>query len=764
MAICTYYLEKCGTSEIIDVVANHQFALIRREGKWEIIESSERKRAEEMEKQNIKDLKYLSETAMGFMELPPEVDIYLHIAENLKKIVGDSIIIVNSFDPKTDLTCARAVVGLGKLSKLAFKILGRKPVGMSYKINEVARHHLLSGKYHKVPGKMYELSFGQMPKPICHAIEKLFGIREIYSMGFTWRGELYGNVVIILRGQTELKNIKMIETFINQAAVALQRKQAEVQIKQRLEFEKTISNISSRFVGGLGFDEAINASLADLGKMSAASRTYLFLFREGITLMDNTYEWCAEGVSSQINNLKNLPCDMFPWWMEKLRNGEDIHLEDVSKMPTDAKAEQEILESQGIKSLLVLPLNIKGKLMGFMGFDNVHRTGEWGEIDLVLLRTSSEIIGNALERRQAEEALRISEEHFRLAFEEAPNGIAIVGIDNRLLKVNKAFSDMLGYTGEELAKLTFIDITHPEDIQKDVQFAEKLFKGDIPRYKLEKRYITKDKKIVWVDLTATVVHDQNGKPLYGLGMVEDITERRLAEKEMKRRMMKFDMEDGSLYLVEEQAPGLSIEAFSDLLKVGYHGHIISRTPRRNFKVDIGAYYDFRWISEKGGEDALSPKPKDIEAWLEGLSRRTAILIERLDYLVSKNGFKRTLTFVHRLRDLAYLKDHVIILSADSTTLSEKELRLLEKETMEVKPQIKKMIPEDLFEILRFVNEYNLTGVKPTYTKIGDELGISKPTVRKRIRQLTNAGYVVDATKGRSKIVEMTEKGRSLFLR
>ena len=762
IAICTYSLDKCDASEIIDVVANHQFALIKREGEWEIIESSERKHAKEMQKQNTQNLEYLSETATGFVELPPEADIYQYIAEHLKRLVGNSIVIVNSFDPETDLTQVRAITGMGKLSKSVLKILGKNPIGATYKINELARHHLLTGKYHKIPGKMYELSFGQMPKPICYALEKLFGITEIHSMGFTREGQLLGNVVIIRREETDLKNKNAIKTFINQAAVALQRKQAEEQIRHRLEFERTFSNISSRFVGGLGFDKAINASLADLGKMSNASRAYLFLFKEEGNLMDNTHEWCADGVSPQIGHLKNLSCDMFPWWVKKLRNGEVIHIKDVSKMPLEAKAEQEILETQDIKSLLVLPLNVKGKLAGFIGFDNVLKTREWSDIDLALLRTSSEIIGTTLERKQAEEALRENEERFRLAFEEAPNGMALIGLDNKLLKVNKALSDMLGYTGDELTKLTFVDITYPEDIQKDIQLTKKLFKGEIPSYKLEKRYIRKNKEIVWVDLTATVVRDHNGKPLYGLDMVMDVTERKMAEKEMKRRMMKFDLEDGNLYLVEEHAPGLSIEAFSDLLKVGYQGHVISRMPRKNFKVDTEAYYDFKWVSEKGGEETLSPKSKDLEAWVEGLSRRTAILIDRLDYLVSINGFKKTLTFVHRLRELAYLKDHVIILSIDPSTLSEKELRQLEKDTMEVKPLFKKMIPEDLFEVLRFVNEYNLTGIKPTYTKIGDELGISQPTLRKRVRQLLHAGYVRQDTKGRTKVMELTEKGRAIF--
>jgi len=183
------------------------------------------------------------------------------------------------------------------------------------------------------------------------------------------------------------------------------RKRAEDQIKRRLKFEKTISDISSRFVGVSKIDNSINASLADMGKLSGAGRAYLFLLNKDGATMDNTHEWCAEGVSPQIDNLKNLPCEMFPWWMDKLLKGETIHIMDVSRLPTEAKAEKKTLEAQDIKSLLVLPLHVGRKLAGFIGFDNVRETGEWSDDDLALLRTSSEIIGSAIKRTLAEELI-----------------------------------------------------------------------------------------------------------------------------------------------------------------------------------------------------------------------------------------------------------------------------------------------------------------------------------------------------------------------
>lgn len=134
--------------------------------------------------------------------------------------------------------------------------------------------------------------------------------------------------------------------------------------------------------------------------------------------MDNTHEWCAEGVSPQKDLLTNMPSNMFPWWMKKLTEKEVIHIEEVAKLPATAKAEKGILERQGIKSLLVLPVTIRGELIGFIGFDNVMTTGAWPKEDITLLSILSEIIGNAFERKRSEEILlelfsmMVSNRHF----------------------------------------------------------------------------------------------------------------------------------------------------------------------------------------------------------------------------------------------------------------------------------------------------------------------------------------------------------------
>ncbi len=124
------------------------------------------------------------------------------------------------------------------------------------------------------------------------------------------------------------------------------------------------------------------------------------------------------------------------------------------------------------------------------------------------------------------EALQLGDGQFRLAFENAPIGMAIIGLDYRVKRVNKSLCEALGYSEQELLEREFMDITHPDDLGKDKELADQLFRGEIPSYRLEKRFINRDGGLVWLDLTAVMIGVKSPKPLYGLAMVENITERK----------------------------------------------------------------------------------------------------------------------------------------------------------------------------------------------------------------------------------------------
>ncbi|MBS0638437.1 MAG: PAS domain S-box protein [Proteobacteria bacterium] len=131
--------------------------------------------------------------------------------------------------------------------------------------------------------------------------------------------------------------------------------------------------------------------------------------------------------------------------------------------------------------------------------------------------------------RAAREALAESEARFRATFEQAAVGMALVGLDGRWLMVNGRLVEMVGYTQEELLALRFQDITHPADLDADLEQVQRLLAGEIPTYTMEKRYVRKDGTQLWVDLTVAVQSDANGAPRHFISVIQDISARKATE-------------------------------------------------------------------------------------------------------------------------------------------------------------------------------------------------------------------------------------------
>ncbi|MCL1473744.1 PAS domain S-box protein [Argonema antarcticum] len=139
------------------------------------------------------------------------------------------------------------------------------------------------------------------------------------------------------------------------------------------------------------------------------------------------------------------------------------------------------------------------------------------------------------DRKRVEETLRESEEQFRITFEQAAIGICHWGLNGEFIKVNQRFCDIVGYTEAELLKLSFEDITHPDDMADLTQFRS-LIAGEIPTYSMEKRYLTPLGRIVWVNLTVSVVRSLAGEPKYEIAVIQDISDRKQAEEELKKSL------------------------------------------------------------------------------------------------------------------------------------------------------------------------------------------------------------------------------------
>lgn len=135
--------------------------------------------------------------------------------------------------------------------------------------------------------------------------------------------------------------------------------------------------------------------------------------------------------------------------------------------------------------------------------------------------------------KETEEALRQSEEKLRASFNQAAVGMAIAGLDGRFEEVNRQFANILGYTPQELYKLTFRDLTYSEDMPLTEAHITRLMCGEINEYSIEKRYRRKDGRLVWSLTNVTILRDAQGQPNRFIGVIEDITARKQAEEKLR---------------------------------------------------------------------------------------------------------------------------------------------------------------------------------------------------------------------------------------
>jgi diguanylate cyclase (GGDEF)-like protein/PAS domain S-box-containing protein len=169
----------------------------------------------------------------------------------------------------------------------------------------------------------------------------------------------------------------------------------------------------------------------------------------------------------------------------------------------------------------------------------LHAEGHtvWASLSVSLVRDAEgeplyfvSQIQDVTERKRAESALRESEQRFRGSFERAATGMALVGTDGRFLRVNRSLCEILGYPERELLGKTFQELTHPDDLEFDLEHLRRLLAGEVRTYQTEKRYLHQDGHVVWALLSVSVVHDEEDEPLYFVSQIQDVSERKKVEK------------------------------------------------------------------------------------------------------------------------------------------------------------------------------------------------------------------------------------------
>jgi PAS domain S-box-containing protein len=328
--------------------------------------------------------------------------------------------------------------------------------------------------------------------------------------------------------------VKRFQFVARVLASALEQFRLQVEVEERLRFEILIADLSSRFVN-LPPDEAdreIEGALRGVCEVLGIDNAVLWQWFSGAP---GTFAITHVYYAPECPPPESKPrYGDFPWVAQMLASSQKFAMSSVEDLPPEAAVDKESARRFGIKSSLCLPLSVGGAPpVGILAFNTLRAERAWPDTLVQRLQLVAQVFANALARRRADQTLRESEELARATFEQAAVGIAHVGTDGRWLRVNDKLCSIVGFRPEELQTQTFQDITHPDDLDADLNIVRRFLSGEVETHSLEKRYIRKDQALVWVNLTISLVRTAAGAPKHFIVVVEEITDRKRADEALR---------------------------------------------------------------------------------------------------------------------------------------------------------------------------------------------------------------------------------------
>ncbi|TVQ08374.1 MAG: PAS domain S-box protein [Bacteroidetes bacterium] len=319
------------------------------------------------------------------------------------------------------------------------------------------------------------------------------------------------------------------------------QKKLESDMKRREAFERLLTRLSSSFVNitAQNCDKIIDLSIEYIGRFCDTDRSYIFLWDEKRNIVKNTHEWCSEGIEPQKELLQMLPCEEIPQWMSHLKSFTPVVIPDVSKMEDSWRVEKAILEPQGVKSLVVVPVISDEKLYGFVGFDSVKAHRKWKEYELQLLKVFADLVYNALERRRAELNLTESRKMLRTVLDTIQVRVFWKDKNLRYQGCNQAYARDAGFDAPE-------DLIGLEDtnIWKDMaeiyrKSDERVIETERPLLNFEEPQKAKDGTTRWLNTSKIPLLNNEGQVMGVLGTYQDITEQKLAEDALRKSENRY---------------------------------------------------------------------------------------------------------------------------------------------------------------------------------------------------------------------------------
>ena len=444
----------------------------------------------------------------------------------------------------------------------------------------------------------------------------------------------------IIEWDKDNKPLRMIGTHTDISKI----KSTEEKLRRLTKLHFEISQFAMEFVNVSmdNVNRTINKALESFGKLFNVDRVYIFdyLFEKG--KMNNSYEWCAENISKEINKLQNVPIKLSDTLIGNHLNKKPVIINNVNEQVLESSF-KDSLAAQGIKSLISQPMFIKDKLVGFVGFDSVKNFRTWEEEEINLLRILAQLFSNLLDRRKTQTALKASEENFRNLIENTPDGIVVIR-DLKVIMANKSAAKIMGFnSSSDLLNRSPLDFVHKDSLEESKKVVLS-FRNDNKYESVNIKIIKKDSSIITCEFQA-VAYSAEAQRLV-LVTFRDITDKITNELELEKYRNSLEK------MVAERTQ--TIERQSQFFKV-----FINTIPNPAFVKDLDgkytevnkAFLDFFEVSRDKiiGKTLSSIAPKELV--LRSLENERLILEKKSvvsyeSHHILKDGSKRDL-LVHK---------------------------------------------------------------------------------------------------------------------
>lgn len=311
---------------------------------------------------------------------------------------------------------------------------------------------------------------------------------------------------------------------------------AQESLDQEVRLQEALIDIASTYINidPADVENVINHSLQKMGVFVSADRAYIFDYNFAKGTTSNTYEWCNEGITKEIHNLQEVPVEFFPQWVEQHEKGKDFYIPNVSALEDDGEGGlKSILEPQGIKSLITIPMLDGKELVGFVGFDSVRHHYDYSEKEKRLLFLFGQMLINIRNRQKWDSQLRLQEGKYRNIIANMNLGLLEVDQQDKIVYANQTFCDMSGYSIAELKGNVAAELFVIQS-QRNIIYEKNNDRIDNKSDSYEIEIYNKNGERRWWFISGAPNYNDKGQLIGSIGIHLDITEQKRLESELEK--------------------------------------------------------------------------------------------------------------------------------------------------------------------------------------------------------------------------------------